>query len=89
MSWVITTCGARCEPAHPRSQLPTGVRELMIAHAQPGLHQVYEQYSYLEENRSETWSAHLRRILCPPTGRQRGRVAQVDSSIFSMSEDAR
>jgi hypothetical protein len=70
-------------------KLPTGVRELMIAHAQPGLHQVYEQYSYLEENRFETWSAHLRRILRPPTGRQRGRVAQVDSSIFSMPEDAR
>jgi hypothetical protein len=44
------------------------VRELMIAHAHPGLHQVYEQYSYLEEKRFEAWSAHLRRMLQPPTG---------------------
>jgi hypothetical protein len=28
------------------------VRELMIAHAQPGMHQVYDQYSYLEEKRA-------------------------------------
>jgi hypothetical protein len=44
------------------------VRELMIAHAHPGLHQVCEQYLYLEEKRFEAWSAHLRRMLQPPTG---------------------
>jgi hypothetical protein len=42
--------------------------ELVIAHAHPGLHQVYEQYSYLEEKRFEAWSTHLRRTLQPPTG---------------------
>jgi hypothetical protein len=38
---------------------PDIVRELMIAHAQPGLHQVYEQNSRLDEKRFEAWSAHL------------------------------
>ena len=27
------------------------VRELVIAHAQPGLHKVYDQYAYLDEKR--------------------------------------
>jgi hypothetical protein len=56
------------------------VRELMIAHAHSGLHQVCEQYLYLEEKRFEAWSAHLRGILQPADRRQGGRVAQVDSS---------
>ena len=45
--------------------IPDRVRELMIAHAQPGLHQVYDQYSYLAEKRRgfEAWQARLALIL--------------------------
>jgi len=45
--------------------IPDRVRALMIAHAQPGLHQVYDQYSYVEEKRYgfALWHSHLRGIL--------------------------
>jgi integrase len=41
------------------------VREQMIAHAQPGLHRVYDQHSYASEKRHgfELWEARLRGIL--------------------------
>ena len=44
------------------------VREHMIAHAQPGLHQVYDRHAYSAEKRRgfELWEARLRRILSPP-----------------------
>ena len=43
------------------------VREQMIAHAQPGLHKVYDLYNYLQEKRIgfELWEARLRGILAP------------------------
>jgi integrase len=44
------------------------VRELTIGHAQPGLHQVYDQYAYLDEKRRalELWAMRLRDIISPP-----------------------
>jgi integrase len=41
------------------------VRELVIAHARPGLHKVYDQHSYLEEKREclVLWEARLKKIL--------------------------
>ena len=47
--------------------IPDRVRELVIAHAQPGLHQVYDQFSYIDEKRHalELWSARLRTIVYP------------------------
>ena len=44
------------------------VRELVIAHAQPGLHKVYDQHAYLDEKREalELWAARLRSIVEPP-----------------------
>jgi integrase len=47
--------------------VPDMVRELVIAHARPGLHQVYDQYSYVEEKRRalELWAARLRSIVEP------------------------
>ncbi len=44
------------------------VREQMIAHAQPGLHRVYDLYGYLPEKQRgfELWEAKLRGILAPP-----------------------
>ena len=40
------------------------VRELVIAHARPGLHKVYDQHSYLDEKRQclDLWAARLRSI---------------------------
>ena len=38
------------------------VRELVIAHAQPGLHKVYDQHAYLEPEKRhalELWAARL------------------------------
>ena len=41
------------------------VRELVIAHAKPGLHKVYDQHAYLAEKREclDLWEARLRSIL--------------------------
>jgi hypothetical protein len=43
------------------------VRELVIAHARPGLHRVYDQHSYLDEKREclNLWETRLRGILNP------------------------
>jgi len=45
--------------------IPEMVRELVIAHAKPGLHKVYDQFAYLEEKRQalELWAARLRSIV--------------------------
>jgi len=47
------------------------VRELVIAHARPGLHRVYDQHGYQDEKRQclELWEARLKGILAPPTPR--------------------
>jgi integrase len=55
------------------------VRELVIGHTKPGLHKVYDQFSYLEEKRFalDAWAARLRSIVEPapdnvvPLGAQR------------------
>ena len=43
------------------------VRELVIAHARPGLHKVYDQPSYRDEKAQclRLWAARLRGILAP------------------------
>ena len=48
--------------------VPDMVRELVIGHAQPGLHQVYDQHRYLDEKRDalDQWAARLRSIVEPP-----------------------
>ena len=49
--------------------IPNNVRELVIAHAQPGLHKVYDQHSYQQEKRHalNLWAARLRTIVDPPS----------------------
>jgi integrase len=44
------------------------VRELAIGHSRPGLHRVYDQFSYIDEKRDalDRWSARLRAIVEPP-----------------------
>jgi integrase len=46
------------------------VRELIIAHAKPGLHKVYDQHAYQDEKRHclELWEARLLSIVEPPPG---------------------
>jgi integrase len=45
--------------------VPDMVRELVIAHAQPGLHKVYDQHKYDAEKRQalDLWAARLQQIL--------------------------
>ena len=49
--------------------IPDLVRELVIAHAQPGLHKIYDQHSYMNEKRRalELWSARLKNQVEPCT----------------------
>ena len=46
------------------------VRELVIAHAKPGLHKVYDQHAYQAEKREclELWERRLLTIVEPPAG---------------------
>jgi integrase len=46
------------------------VRELVIAHAKPGLHRVYDQHAYEDEKRQclELWERRLLSIVGPPPG---------------------
>jgi integrase len=46
------------------------VRELVIAHAKPGLHRVYDQHAYQDEKRHclELWERRLSSILGPVDG---------------------
>ena len=48
--------------------IPDMVRELVIAHAQPGLHKVYDQHSYLNEKRKamDLWAKRLNTIVTRP-----------------------
>jgi integrase len=49
--------------------IPELVRELILAHARPGLHQVYDQHAYADEKREalELWAARLKLIVDPPS----------------------
>jgi integrase len=44
------------------------VRELVIAHAKPGLHKVYDQHAYQDEKRQclDLWDKRLSLIINPP-----------------------
>ena len=48
--------------------IPDLVRELVIAHTKPGLHKVYDQFSYIDEKRQalDLWAGRLRDIIKPP-----------------------
>ena len=48
--------------------IPDLVRELVIGHAQKGLHKVYDLHSHLDEKRRalDLWAARLRSIVEPP-----------------------
>ncbi|OAF17844.1 hypothetical protein AXW67_06910 [Bradyrhizobium neotropicale] len=48
--------------------VPEMVRELILAHAKPELHKIYDQWAYLDEKREalELWAARLKNIVDPP-----------------------
>jgi integrase len=48
--------------------IPDNVRELVIAHARPGLHKVYDQHAYEKEkgHALALWASHLLSIVEPP-----------------------
>jgi integrase len=72
--WVIhdirRTMRTRLSGFHQVEDL---VRELVISHTKPGLHQVYDLYAYLDEKRQalDLWSKCLDQIVNPP---RRGQV---------------
>jgi integrase len=47
--------------------VPPNVAEMCLAHAQPGLHQIYDRHSYRDEKRRafELWAARLKDIVEP------------------------
>jgi integrase len=49
-------------------RVPELVSELILAHAKPGLHQVYDQHAYFDEKLTalNEWGARLDRIVNPP-----------------------
>jgi len=49
--------------------VPSNVAELCIAHAQPGLHKVYDRHAYLDEKRRAfvLWASRLKVVIDPGT----------------------
>lgn len=65
--WVIHDIRRTMRTGLSALPVPDLVRELVIAHAKPGLHKVYDQYAYLEEKRHalDLWAARLRSMVEP------------------------
>src|SRR5262249_33131961 len=70
--WVIHDIRRTVRTRLSALPLPDPVRELVIAHAQRGLHKVYDQHSYINEKRRalELWTDRLLSIVepRPPAG---------------------
>ncbi len=62
------------------------VRELVIAHAKPGLHKVYDQHTYREEKKQclDLWDARLGQILNPVPA----RVSRISDHIADRKKGA-
>jgi integrase len=70
-SWVLHDLRRTMRTHLSALPIEDRVREHMIAHAQPGLHQVYDRYAYSDEKRRgfELWEERLRGLLYPkPAG---------------------
>jgi integrase len=65
--WVIHDLRRTARTHFSALPVPDMIRELVIAHAQPGLHQVYDQHTYREEKREclTLWEQRLKGILAP------------------------
>jgi hypothetical protein len=62
--------------------VPPNVAELVIAHAQPGLHKVYDRHTYRDEKRRalELWEGRLMSIAEPGV---HGNVVQITARGLS------
>jgi len=65
--WVIHDLRRTGRTALAMLPVPDLVAELVIAHAKPGLHKVYNQHAYIAEKRRalELWADRLRDIVMP------------------------
>jgi integrase len=70
LPWVIHDVRRTMRTGLSALPVPDLVRELVIAHAKPGLHKVYDQYAYLDEKRRalDLWAARLRESVQPTPG---------------------
>lgn len=68
--WVIHDLRRTARTHFSALPVPDMIRELVIAHAQPQLHQVYDQHSYRDEKREclRLWELRLRSIVAPKRG---------------------
>jgi integrase len=67
--------------------IPDLVRELVIAHAKPGLHKVYDQYAYLDEKRRalELWETRLLEIVRSAYTTRHNHDADNDAGVLKVS----
>jgi integrase len=65
--WVIHDIRRSMRTGLSALPIPDRVREMVIAHAQPGLHRTYDLHSYADEKRRalDLWAARLRSIIEP------------------------
>jgi integrase len=65
--WVIHDIRRTVRTHLSSLPVPDLVRELVIGHAKPGLHKVYDQHAYFDEKRRalELWATRLRAIIDP------------------------
>src|SRR5439155_19673634 len=66
--WVIHDLRSTARTHFSALPVQDLVRELVIAHAKPGLHKVYDQHAYEDEKRQclNLWERRLLAILNPP-----------------------
>jgi integrase len=66
--WVLHDLRRTVRTRLSQLRVPSEVAELVIGHAQQGLHAVYDQHQFLDERREalELWAARLRSIVSPP-----------------------
>jgi len=74
--WVYHDCRRTMRTHLSGLPVPDLVSELVIAHAKPGLHKVYDQHTYHDEKRRalDLWAAKLLSIVEPDRG---GNVVQL------------
>lgn len=65
--WVIHDIRRTVRTQLSTLPVPDMIKELVFAHAQPELHQVYDQHKYRDEKREclELWEKRLRGIIAP------------------------
>jgi hypothetical protein len=67
--WRFHDIRRSARTAFSEATVPELVSELILAHAKPGLHKVYNQFDYFDAKMSALtqWGARLERIVDPPS----------------------